>query len=500
MQLYYKGIDISLLSIIRKINFESMNTKMKTLLLAALTTICANTLTAQWIDQTVPAPATNSFVTDVDAVDSLTCWGLTNYYTPNGASCPAASNKIIRTVDGGATWQLKTISSPGGFNCMSICALSANEAWVATCNEFAMTSGKIMHTTDGGNTWSGHTSTFTHGLFFIHFFNVWEGVAIGGKEVYTTTDGGTTWQLNPADLPNPFTTPGNPYYPIFLRNSIEVKGSTIWIGDTDGVIYKSTNKGLTWTASQGVWTLLVGNSNPAIKGIAFKDEMNGYAIYHKVQCGANGGCGVLDEGHMVKTTDGGDTWSLMDFDWNTLPSFYYYAKHDIAYVPGTEHTYLITAADIENIISYSAISYDNCTTWTVLDSAVKHTTISFVDSRIAWTGSTFDANFGGMFRWDLEVDTTVSTGILQDNFTALHVSLYPNPANSDVNLQLHLENTQEVELSIYNIAGQLSFSTNWTATKGASRKEVDISSLAAGVYYCHIKAGNKQQIIKLMKQ
>lgn len=475
-----------------------MNTKTKKVAMAIMLMLAMYGTHAQWIDQTVPVNGTNSYVTDVDAVDSLVCWGLTNYYTPNGAACPPASNIVIRTINGGNNWMLRPVTAPAGYNVMNICALSADEAWVATCNEFALTGGRIMHTMDGGSTWSGHTSTFTHGLYFVHFFNSMEGVAIGGKEVYTTTDGGTTWQLNPADLPNPFTSPGNPYYPIFLRNSIEVKGNTIWLGDTDGVIYKSTNKGLTWTASQGVWVQLAGSSNPAIKGITFKDELNGFAIYQKVVCGGSGGCTITDDGHMVKTTDGGDTWTIVDFDWQTLPAFYYAGKHDIAYVPGTEHTYLITAADIPNIVSYSAISYDNCATWTVLDSAVKHTAISFVDSKIGWTGSTFDATFGGMFRWNLEVDTVVNTGI-DNKAGSLQAGIYPNPVQNTLQLQVEVKNASELGFDMYNMEGQLVKQVNWFNTKGVINKTVDVSELAMGIYYCRISAGSAQQTIKIVK-
>lgn len=475
-----------------------MKSKMKTLVMLMPVMLMMHHSRAQWIDQEVPVNGNNSYVTDVDAVDSLVCWGLTNYFTPSGAACPPASNIVIRTINGGNNWMLRSVSAPSGYNVMNICALSADEAWVATCNEFALTGGKIMHTTDGGATWSGHTSAFTHGLYFVHFFNNLEGVAIGGKEVYTTSDGGTTWLLNPNDLPNPFTSPSNPYYPIFLRNSMEVKGNTIWIGDTDGVIYKSTNKGLTWTVSQSIWGQLTGSSNPAIKGITFKDEMNGYAIFHKVSCGGNGGCVVVDDGYLMKTIDGGTTWTKEEFDWQTLPNFYYYGKSDISYVPGTEHTYLITSADVFNVRSYSAISYDDCATWTMLDSAVKHTAISFVDSKTGWTGSTFDDVFGGMFRWDLEVDTVVNTGI-NDDADNLKAGVYPNPVQNTLQLQVELKNTTEVNFEVFNVEGQLVKEANWLNAKGTVYKTIDVSELANGIYYCRISAVNTQQTIKIAK-
>lgn len=105
------------------------------------------------------------------------------------------------------------------------------------------TYGMILHTEDGGETWvrQGQGSSALQGIDVIDLFvldssNVW--AVCSHNTLIRTTDGGLTWNQVP--------TPANSLDPDLSSISFADK-NTIWISGYQGVIYKSTNAGSSWT-------------------------------------------------------------------------------------------------------------------------------------------------------------------------------------------------------------------------------------------------------------
>ena len=130
--------------------------------------------------------------------------------TPTLAFAVGAGGAILRTTDSGATWQ--TLSSGVTSLLLGLCFINANQGWVvgADLPQFAgawenvAVAGVILRTTDGGNTWQRQVSGTGLPLRGVSFANSLVGAAVGGKgwENYTgpedpivlwTTDGGATW-------------------------------------------------------------------------------------------------------------------------------------------------------------------------------------------------------------------------------------------------------------------------------------------------------------------
>jgi len=128
---------------------------------------------------------------------------------------------IIKTTDGGATWKEippeKTppaLAGEGAFAASGTCVVTQgkNNVWIGT------TAARVLRSTDGGDTWQVATTPVqtgqpSAGIFSIAFKDANNGVVVGGdyrKEgeardnVATTADGGRTWNLVKGPLPGGF--------------------------------------------------------------------------------------------------------------------------------------------------------------------------------------------------------------------------------------------------------------------------------------------------------
>jgi len=128
---------------------------------------------------------------------------------------------IIRTNDGGATWKEAppeslppALPGEGAFAASGTCitAQGRNNVWIGT------TAARVLRSTDGGASWQVATTPIptgqpSSGIFSIAFKDARNGVIVGGdyrKEseardnVATTNDGGRTWKLAKGPLPGGF--------------------------------------------------------------------------------------------------------------------------------------------------------------------------------------------------------------------------------------------------------------------------------------------------------
>ena len=81
------------------------------------------------------------------------------------------------------------------------------------------------------------------------------------------------------------------------------------------------------------------------------------------------------------------------------------------------------------------------------------------------------------------------------------MTLYPNPAKSNVMVQMTSDTTGQATISIYNVSGMLVKSFAATKGPGAFRNSINVSELQAGLYYIEIAIGQKQRMIsKLIKK
>ena len=202
---------------------------------------------------------------------------------------------ILKTTDGGTNWSRaqNLPANAQNANLWSVYFISATLGFAVG------EGGTILKTTDGGTNWSRAQNLPTNAqnakLRGVYFKNNDISLAVGeGGTILRTTNGGTNWsrvQNLPANAQN-----------VNLRDVFLAGGTSnkAWVVGDKGTILHSTDAGD--TAATSTWS----EQNPAqntpavttanLHGVHFADVDNGWAV------GENGA--------ILKTTDGGDNWTL----------------------------------------------------------------------------------------------------------------------------------------------------------------------------------------------
>ncbi len=80
------------------------------------------------------------------------------------------------------------------------------------------------------------------------------------------------------------------------------------------------------------------------------------------------------------------------------------------------------------------------------------------------------------------------------------ITLLPNPAKNTVWLQIQQNITEKININISDISGKIFMQQNSTITSGTTVIPLEVSQLAAGVYFVTIKGNNKLETLKLVKE
>ena len=366
-----------------------------------------------------------------------------------------------RTLDGGENWTLDTI--PGGENIdmYSIVAFNADTAYLAGSG-WASPDGRIYKTTDGGQNWVLQYQNTSPDIFFnnISFWDSEHGMAVSDQVdstfvVLITADGGQNWnQVPKEDLPAPFSGEYAGWGNVGGRTGTVFGDSLAWFGCgyaqgfTDSVrIFKTTDMGNSWKA---VATPMAPGEG--IQTMTFIDSLTGFA----------GGYGLL------KTEDGGETWSVMD-------NFIYPSDlvNDLVVIPGTNAMQLV-ATTTEGIV----FSVDGGENWSLMNSFFSPG-ISFADAYSGWT-TTYNGvgsihKFEGMLVSDFEPI---------NNLGSLHLyQVSPNPASGFTTLSMTLAERGEALIKMIDMNGRtIKTLVNGELTPGAHFIPIDISMLHSGYY------------------
>ncbi|WP_457064313.1 T9SS type A sorting domain-containing protein [Hymenobacter sp. UYAg731] len=348
--------------------------------------------------------------------------------------------------------------------------------------------GEIVKTTNGGQTWTKKTTPaqFQGGFCnWVHMFDATTGVALGDPtggafEILRTTDGGDNWVRLTSNIPTPLT---DEYGNAGAFFSI---GNTIWVGmasqnQTSQVrVFKSTDKGLTWTASTPTpITYLVDK-------IAFKDANNGIAYGYNT----SGTPATISSITYARTSDGGATWtqiapnntptgSLFRFDIDAVNGVYYSVGQRFpASAPAI-------AEDFGSSYSTDGVNWTNMTTSQGYFSAdfIAGTTSGSV---VGYGGAATDVNgVGGIYKFSRTSPSTATRNAALQS--ALNV--YPNPSASGVfNVDLGSELKTGALLTVSDALGRLVKSqTLNAATIGSHKISLDLSGEKTGVYTLQIR-------------
>ena len=169
----------------------------------------------------------------------------------------SAGQGIYRTTDGGATWTQLTAGVPTGFIGKIILDIEARDeraVWASVGDGIYTsqpTATTLVRSADGGDTWQT-VSTFDYARYqgwFSHFARVSplvpDLVFLGGVDFYRSLNGGASTTGGPADVHS------DNHDLAFHPTDPDVA----WLVG-DGGVYKTTNRGASWTDENAGYTTL----------------------------------------------------------------------------------------------------------------------------------------------------------------------------------------------------------------------------------------------------
>ena len=277
---------------------------------------------------------------------------------------------VLRTTDGGATWEVDTVADAATLDLRAIAGTSAMVAHAISIGD----SSRIYRTTDGGRTWSRRWSATKKGTFLdaIRFWDAKHGVAVsdpvdGHFLVLVTGDGGDSWREIAAErIPAALAGEGG-----FAASGscLEVGSSgNAWFGSGGAAsarVYRSTDGGEHWTVHDT--PLRAATASAGIFSLSFRDGMHGVAV------GGDYAKPSLRGRLVALTADGGATWTATDSA--SGPSGY---RSAVSIVPRTEGRAMVAVG-----LNGTDLSRDGGASWTAVDS-VGYNSVLFASPRVGW--------------------------------------------------------------------------------------------------------------------
>ena len=235
-----------------------------------------------------------------------------------------ANGTILRTTDGGRTWQPRPIPGTEKLDFRDIDAFSDRVAYALSIGSGE--ASRIYKTNDGGERWSLQFANTDPKVFLdaMTFADETHGFAfsdsVDGAFVILSTSDGRTWTRVQADRLPP-ALPGEGAFAASGSNVAMVGRSQVWIGTTASRVLHSADGGRTWTVTQ---TPVATGAATGIFSIAFRDRDHGIVVGGNYQKEAE----ATD--NAAVTSDGGRTWTLV----KGLGGF----RSAVAWLPGSPQT------------------------------------------------------------------------------------------------------------------------------------------------------------------
>jgi photosystem II stability/assembly factor-like uncharacterized protein len=216
---------------------------------------------------------------------------------------------VIRTTDGGTTWQRLTVPNAEKLDFRDVDAVDERTAFVLSIGPSEQS--RIYKTSDAGATWVEQFVNRDPKAFFdaMAFWDAARGVAVsdsvdGQFVILTTTDGGSTWSRVPASALPP-ALPNEGFFAASGTNVTVLAPNHVWVGTgaaTESRVVRSSDGGRTWSLAK---TPLAAGPSAGIFSIAFADARRGIVVGgdYKAESAISDNAAV--------TSDGGATWTLV---------------------------------------------------------------------------------------------------------------------------------------------------------------------------------------------
>jgi len=404
---------------------------MKTILTAFLLWTFHFNCTAQWIELNI-GTTTASYFTDVYA------------FTPDILIVVGNNGTIIKTTDGGITWQQK----PSGTN-----QLLKKVSFTANVGYIIGNQGVLLKSIDGGDSWAaidtGRNVNFESlsslGENFVYIAYV--------DNLLKSADGGNTWQSFPLD---------------FLSGDIQFLTQDIgYASKVNGRFSKTVDGGASW------------------------QELLGFKPFYFI----NKDIGFYDAGGLLKTTDGGNTFeytgtgsgsvlsSLLAINENTVWGIYAGALNGDGTTTGVikmsdsgTGTYISnTWWDNDTNLNMNAIYFANESTGYI---------VGYKNAKAAIWKNVTGINVPG-------------PGLKALDETLTSFKVYPNPASDKIKVTTSDHSSKEIAIILTDTSGRNIYNEKYNNSKEVI---IDVKSFAKGTYVLTIKTQTQSYAQKLIIQ
>ncbi|HXT19284.1 MAG TPA: oxidoreductase, partial [Thermoanaerobaculia bacterium] len=215
---------------------------------------------------------------------------------------------VLRTVDGGSTWQ--NVGPPGTATLQfrDIEAFDADHAVILSIGNGS--DSRVYVTSDAGRHWTLGFVNDDPNAFYdcMTFFDRRHGLALsdpvdGRFRLIVTHDGGRTWRVLPAEMPAAL--PGEFAFAASGQCLVSDGGRRAWIasgGGAEARVFRSDNWGATWQVAA---TPIRSGPTAGIFALAFRDPRHGLAV------GGDFLTPTSAPDAAALTDDGGASWSLV---------------------------------------------------------------------------------------------------------------------------------------------------------------------------------------------
>ena len=210
---------------------------------------------------------------------------------------------VIRTADGGATWQRLQVPDAAALDFRDIDAVDDRTAYLLSIGDGD--ASRIYKTTDAGASWTLQFRNDNPRAFFdaMVFRDARTGFAVSdavdGRLIVLATSDGEHW--TPRSTGMPAAVEGEGAFAASGSN-IAVQGDRVWIGTSKSRVFRSTDRGRSWHAAA---TPLPTSASAGIFSIAFADPAHGIIVGGDYKAEA----AAVDNAAL--TSDGGATWSVV---------------------------------------------------------------------------------------------------------------------------------------------------------------------------------------------